>query len=962
MSGYRCLVRAFVMIMMMTTTNGNAADERLRKSTVVVELDGRYRPFAAMLTGVHCTVGRYAMPEWLLLTDTPRTEHPCCNRSPDDCIEPFRRMLRPVACVLVPSIASPTDLDPHPDSVLLGLHDLPDLSPALAKSSPAHFSSNHDCYLRLLSGTRKQQTPPVFCPVLPSPVVTVGCTTLDAHNMESVEDHHTIVAPGSPPELSYSKSSKSSASSSLRSSDSLSGDDSSTERLAHFEDIVLEEEEEADDATTRAVVDDCNVKPESRPTLRRPKRSTTPTYASTTVEMRRSHSGLALDARSFPSLRGQVTQVLTETTPRLSNGPRMRRSPTSPAGLTMRQTRQRVPSRSPSPSSAGAGLGHGQLPVGLPSPVSRDSWEARSPNGGVMGFAHQRRQSWQPVRKTVEELEAEYNDEDEEVPDEAILENVPISPMPGQPPIFPQQPALRSKTPSPNRRIPSNGSLHSAHGNLHSANVPKNAKRPSAPTMLRNGQYGTPRSPRQGLGGKPPMPPRSATVTSFSPEPFGNKHRSKSWSDDLNDEARQLSHALEELAATSSARSSVEKRHSGSVSAQSSPPRPNLSKMRAQTMVMERPPVQKGSIMIDPLPISKEKEAVLTRTRPSWLPPKSQKEEKKHMREWEQMMARAAEVEKKRASKQKEELENKEEMQDSIARIWEQHVLPQWDQVINEPRTRELWWRGVTPSSRAEVWQRAIGNELELSSASFEAALRRAHELEERVAEMPDEERSKSNEAAWLDAIARDVPTVIPEQNIFQVDGHLHQTLTDVLKAYAMYRRDVGYVYGTHLIVGILCLHLPAPTAFVVLANLLNRPLPLAFLVHDQAAMARTYQLVLTTLKYKFPQLHAHLTSAAANVQPDEFLDPFFRCLFAHNLAPEHVCRLLDVYVFEGDKTLIRAAVAVLGRLEPELYGSRQEILDLISWRCERRWDALGSEEDFVRAVRDAGKVAGRPA
>jgi hypothetical protein len=48
--------------------------------------------------------------------------------------------------------------------------------------------------------------------------------------------------------------------------------------------------------------------------------------------------------------------------------------------------------------------------------------------------------SWQPGRKTVEQLEAEYNDdEDDEVPDEAILENVPMSPMPGH-----QQNYLRS--------------------------------------------------------------------------------------------------------------------------------------------------------------------------------------------------------------------------------------------------------------------------------------------------------------------------------------------------------------------------------------------------------------------------------------------------------------------------------------------------------------------------------------
>jgi hypothetical protein len=66
-------------------------------------------------------------------------------------------------------------------------------------------------------------------------------------------------APSSPPELSYSKSSKSSSSSCR----SLSLDNASREKLANFEDITLEE-------TGRDSVEDCNLKPESRPTLKRP--------------------------------------------------------------------------------------------------------------------------------------------------------------------------------------------------------------------------------------------------------------------------------------------------------------------------------------------------------------------------------------------------------------------------------------------------------------------------------------------------------------------------------------------------------------------------------------------------------------------------------------------------------------------------------------------------------------------
>jgi hypothetical protein len=360
--------------------------------------------------------------------------------------------------------------------------------------------------------------------------------------------------------------------------------------------------------------------------------------------------------------------------------------------------------------------------------------------------------------------------------------------------------------------------------------------------------------------------------------------------------------------------------------------------------------------MIDPLPISKEKEAVLTRTRPSWLPPKSQKEERKHLKEFQQMMARAAEAEKKRLLKAQENHDTKQEMQGSIARIWEQHVLPNWDVVIREPRTRELWWRGVTPRSRGEVWQKAIGNELELSPGSFDAALARAHAMESKVHDLSPEERANSKEAAWLDAIARDVPNTFPETRIYEPGAAHHKSLADVLKAYAMYRSDIGYVYGTHLIAGIVCLLLRPAEAFVLLANMMNRPVPLAFLVHDQPAMQRTYDNTLQTLKYKFAKLHDHLTNPALGLKPEEFLDPIFRCLFSYNLPPEHVSRIWDVFAFEGDKALIRAAVAILGRLESKLYGGREEILELIGWQNERRWD-LGSEDEFMSAVREAGKV-----
>jgi hypothetical protein len=63
-----------------------------------------------------------------------------------------------------------------------------------------------------------------------------------------------------------------------------------------------------------------------------------------------------------------------------------------------------------------------------------------------------------------------------------------------------------------------------------------------------------------------------------------------------------------------------------------------------------------------------------------------------------------------------------------------------------------------------------------------------------------------------------------------------------------------------------------------------------------------------------------------------------------------------DVYVFEGDKTLIRAAVGILAKLEGRLYGNKQEILDVLGSSATGQWD-LGKEDDFVQLVRDMGKA-----
>lgn len=63
--------------------------------------------------------------------------------------------------------------------------------------------------------------------------------------------------------------------------------------------------------------------------------------------------------------------------------------------------------------------------------------------------------------------------------------------------------------------------------------------------------------------------------------------------------------------------------------------------------------------------------------------------------------------------------------------------------------------------------------------------------------------------------------------------------------------------------------------------------------------------------------------------------------------------RVLDVYVFEGDNVLNLVACGVLAKLEGKLYGSRNEILDVV---LGSQGYELGKDDEFMMLVRSMGE------
>ena len=488
-------------------------------------------------------------------------------------------------------------------------------------AGPRHSSHLHphcpevDLNAPLISSleiTNKQLDP------LPYPATTIG------HAPKSYTTHPTYTrqcpltyvaatsydemteAPGSPPGLTGSKSSKSSSYPS-----SFSGADAILSDISHFEDIGLDEGQHIFGQSLH-----CMEKP-MRPAAG---------AGSPKITMRELTN--AGDHRPYSRLQGPMKGHSPSYSASLPFPGSSRKGLTSPStsSLAMTAMSNRNRSRSPSPRGAFPVPTKGSSPA-APQRPTLVPIKAMNPQA--------RRSSWQPSRKSVKELEAEYNDSDEDLPDDASLWNVPLSPRPAterKPSTSASNSPKNSPCTSPERLAPLPTSLRDS-----SAQVPKTAPVLMASSPLAGNTTSPTASPR-----KPKLLQRGAS-TGRMPDHLGVfAPRIKSWNaalSELSEDAKSLTEAFENHATL------AEQQYEEAVQNGTTSLRPNVEKLsRSRTSTVELPPLRMNNVMIDPLPVSKEKERVLSRTRPSWLPPKSQKEEKKHLREYQRMMETSLEA------------------------------------------------------------------------------------------------------------------------------------------------------------------------------------------------------------------------------------------------------------------------------------------------------------------------------
>jgi hypothetical protein len=735
-------------------------------------------------------------------------------------------------------------------------------------------------------------------------------------------------SPGSPPDLTDSKSSKSSSYHSSSIADAVACD------LSNFEDISLA---------------DINM-PSAWPAEKHPGmglKFARPSIAPSLSHMNGNHSRSLRDLTSS-------SKPARLNLPHPANSARQRFHLPVPGPRSARQ--RPAPFRNIDEARRNRSLSPGAVPRRNLSPSPHSGPPSGSGFLNFPGSPLGKKPSWHAPRKTIKELEDEYHDSDDDLPDDAVVWNVPLSPRP------PQERGFRRSETDPSSLPPS--SLSSERGD--ESPVLSNAlERTDSEMSTASAPASLPNESKQ-------MSLKSPSLPSLpqSPSLSGNKTRAAVLSD-LCTEARELTSALEEYAA--------EAEHRREAAVQSGALKPQEDKAPSPSSVA-LPPVRRNDPLLDPLPASKEKARHLTRTRPSWLPPKNQREERRHLQQFREMMAAAAEAERRRERQEQRLQAERDAAAAECARRWEQEVLPRWDELPARQAACEICWAGVPPRCRAEVWARAAGNELGLTADTFESALKRADAAEE-----------SSELAAAVAAVRVAAEQTWPQLNMFQEGKPLHDVLVDVGRAFAGYRGTApSWVVS---LAALLLLNLPAPTAFIALANHMHRPVPAALLANDPAALAAAHGRISAILGRKLPRLHAHLTTLSmplppsvadtpaaevpehdatdtmaspgelpppeaeaepADVRPEPLLPHLLTTLLtalvgaspAH-LAVDAAARVADVALLEGDVAYERAVAATLARLEGKLYGGAAEVLRELagSWGVEA--------EELVAAMRE---------
>ncbi|XP_067012573.1 ecotropic viral integration site 5 ortholog isoform X2 [Anabrus simplex] len=223
-----------------------------------------------------------------------------------------------------------------------------------------------------------------------------------------------------------------------------------------------------------------------------------------------------------------------------------------------------------------------------------------------------------------------------------------------------------------------------------------------------------------------------------------------------------------------------------------------------------------------------------------------------------------------------------------------------WGRVSNDwenfwkkrnPFVRELVRKGIPHHFRGIVWQLLCG----------------AHDSPVKK-QYADYIKATS---ACEKVIRRDIARTYPEHEFFkEKDGLGQESLFNVMKAYSLHDREVGYCQGSGFIVGLLLMQMPEEEAFAVLVKLMQEYRMRDMFKPTMAELGLCMYQLENLVQELIPDLHMHFQSQSFHTSM--YASGWFLTLFTTALPLPVACRIMDVFLSEGMEVIFKVALALL--------------------------------------------------
>ncbi|XP_077326177.1 EVI5-like protein isoform X1 [Lithobates pipiens] len=166
--------------------------------------------------------------------------------------------------------------------------------------------------------------------------------------------------------------------------------------------------------------------------------------------------------------------------------------------------------------------------------------------------------------------------------------------------------------------------------------------------------------------------------------------------------------------------------------------------------------------------------------------------------------------------------------------------------------------------------------------------------------------------------IRRDIARTYPEHDFFRGQDSLGQEgLFNVMKAYSLIDREVGYCQGSAFIVGLLLMQMPEEEAFCVFVRLMQEYRLRELFKPSMAELGLCIYQLEYMLQDQLPELNLHFRSHCFHTSM--YSSSWFLTLFLTTFPLPVATRIFDIFIYEGLEVIFRVGMAILTVNQTEL-------------------------------------------